>query len=72
VGAAGLGAADGDAAPSAERARVSVTKAIRATIKRICEHDPMLGRELEATIRTGSFCCHEPDPRRPLEWTVQS
>jgi hypothetical protein len=47
-----------------------VTKAIRATIKRVSEHDPILGRELEATVRTGTFCIYEPDPRHPLSWRV--
>ena len=58
----GLGGRDRKAASSSERARVSVTKAIRATIKRITEHDPILARELETTVRTGTFCVHEPDP----------
>jgi hypothetical protein len=70
VAAVGLGGRDRKAASNTERARVSVTKAIRATIKRIREHDPMLARELEATIRTGTFCVHEPDPRHPLEWRL--
>jgi hypothetical protein len=68
--AIGLGGRDRKAASSSERARVSVTKAIRATIKRIAEHDPILARELETTVRTGTFCVHEPDPRHPLEWRV--
>ena len=70
--AVGLGGRDRKAASNAERARVSVTKAIRATIKRIAEHDADLGRELEATVRTGAFCVHAPDPRRPLEWRVSA
>jgi hypothetical protein len=70
AGAIGLGGRDRKAASSTERARVSVTKAIRATIKRIAEHDPILARELETTVRTGTFCMHEPDPRHPLEWHV--
>jgi hypothetical protein len=69
--AVGLGGRDRKAASTAERARVSVTKAIRATIKRIAEHDPVLARELDATVRTGTFCVHEPDPRHPLTWRVE-
>jgi hypothetical protein len=72
AGAVGLGGRDRKAASNAERARVSVTKAIRATIKRIAEHDADLARELEATVRTGVFCVHAPDPRRPLEWRVSA
>jgi tetratricopeptide (TPR) repeat protein len=71
AGAVGLGGRDRRAASSAERARVSVTKAIRATIKRIGEHDPILARELETTVRTGAYCVHEPDPRHPLAWNVE-
>lgn len=70
AGSVGLGGRDRKAASNAERARVSVTKAIRATVRRIGEHDPNLGRELEATVRTGTFCVYEPDPRHPLEWQV--
>jgi hypothetical protein len=70
--AVGLGGRDRRAASSAERARVSVTKAIRATIKRVGEHDPMLARELESTIRTGAYCVHQPDPRHPLGWRVDA
>jgi hypothetical protein len=69
--AVGLGGRDRRAASSSERARVSVTKAIRATIKRIGEHDPILGRELQGTIRTGAYCVHQPDLRHPLGWNVE-
>jgi hypothetical protein len=72
TGAVGLGGRDRKAASTAERARVSVTKAIRATVKRIHQYDPMLARELETTVRTGTFCVHEPDPRHPLEWKVDA
>ena len=60
AGAVGLGGRDRKAASSSERARVSVTKAIRATVRRIGEHDPNLGRELEATVRTGTYCISGP------------
>jgi hypothetical protein len=72
AGAVGLGGRDRKAPSNAERARVSVTKAIRATIRRIAEHDADLARELETTVRTGAFCAHVPDPRRPLEWRVSA
>jgi AAA ATPase domain len=70
--AVGLGGRDRKTASSAERARVSVTKAIRALIKRVGDHDAALGRELEATVRTGTFCAFEPDPRRPTDWRVET
>jgi hypothetical protein len=70
-GAVGLGGRDRRAASEAERARVNVTRAIRATLKRIGEHDERLGLELAATVRTGTFCVHEPDARHPVRWEVE-
>jgi tetratricopeptide (TPR) repeat protein len=70
AGAVGLGGRDRKSASNAERARVAVTKAVRATLKRIGEMDPNLGDELDATIRTGTFCSYEPDRRRPISWRV--
>ena len=69
--AVGLGGRDRKAAANAERARVAVTKAVRATVKRIGEMSPELGQELLATIRTGTFCSYEPDLRRPVHWKVE-
>jgi hypothetical protein len=69
-GAVGLGGRDRETGSNAERARVNATRAIRAQIKRIAEQDPELGHELDATLRTGTFCVYEPDPRRPLTWRV--
>jgi hypothetical protein len=51
---------------------VSVTKAIRGTIKHIAEHDADLARELDGTVKTGVFCAHAPDPRRPVRWHVSA
>jgi hypothetical protein len=33
--------------------------------------DAELGDELTATIRTGTFCCYEPDRRHPVSWEVE-
>lgn len=69
--AVGLGGRDREGSAShAERARVNVTRAIRSTLKRIAGYDERLGRELERSVRTGTFCAYEPDPRRRLRWTV--
>jgi AAA ATPase domain len=68
--AVGLGGRDRPLASGAERARVRVTRAIHAAIKRIGELDEGLGYELGATIHTGSFCSYEPDPRRPVTWQI--
>jgi tetratricopeptide (TPR) repeat protein len=70
--AVGLGGRDrSDAGSHAERARVNVTRAIRSTLKRIAGYDARLGRELEGAVKTGTFCVYEPDPQRPLRWTVE-
>ena len=68
--AIGLGGRDRPAASSAERARVSVTRAIRSILARIAAQDPELGAHLEATIRTGTFCSYTPDPRAPIAWRL--
>jgi tetratricopeptide (TPR) repeat protein len=70
--AVGLGGRDRKVASAAERARVNVTRALRRDIRRIADEDPGLGRELETTVRTGTFCAYEPDPRRPVAWDVDA
>ena len=56
---------------AAERARINVTRAIKAAVRRIAEHEPELGRLLRGTVRTGTSCAYEPDPGAPLEWEVR-
>jgi hypothetical protein len=68
--AVGLGGRDRKAASSAERARLSVTRAIRSALARIAEQSPDLGRHFAATIRTGTFCSYNPDPRVPMDWEL--
>jgi tetratricopeptide (TPR) repeat protein len=68
--ATGLGGRTRRSASPAERARQSVTKAIKAAIERISEHSPALARHLEHTIRTGSFCRYEPDRIAPISWKI--
>jgi hypothetical protein len=70
--AVGLGGRDRPLASGAERARVRVTRTIHNAIRRIGEQDDELGYELGATVRTGSFCVYEPDPRHPVEWRIES
>ena len=57
-------------AAAAERARVNVTRALKAALRRIGEHEPELGRLLGRTIRTGTTCAYQPDPDAPLLWEV--
>ncbi|MGH3043029.1 MAG: hypothetical protein ACRDNG_15070, partial [Gaiellaceae bacterium] len=70
AGALGLGGRRRREGSSAERARVSVTRAIRAAIARIAEQSPALGEHLERTIRTGTFCSYGPDPRALQDWQL--
>jgi tetratricopeptide (TPR) repeat protein len=66
----GLGGRDRRTSSAAERARLSVTRAIRRTIARIGEQDPDLGRELDAAVRTGTLCSYRPAPGRAIEWRL--
>ena len=70
LGAAlGLGGRSRRTAGALERARQSVTKALRGTARRIAEVHPRLGRHLEASLRTGTFCRYAPE--RPVRWRVE-
>ena len=56
------------AGSASERARVSVTRAIRHAMDRIREHDPPLAEHLERAIRTGTYCVYLPDSRVNMAW----
>ena len=56
------------AASASERARASVTRAVRQAIVRIGEHHPQLAQHLDRTIRTGTYCAYSPEPRTPVRW----
>jgi hypothetical protein len=58
--AVGLGGRDRKAASNVERARVNVQRRIKDAIRRIAEHDATLGRYLEASVRTGTYCVYTP------------
>jgi tetratricopeptide (TPR) repeat protein len=68
--AVGLGGRDRLALSDVERARVTVTKAIRAGVRRIVSLDPDLGAHLEVSVRTGTFCVYRPDPGSAITWTI--
>ncbi|HKU39679.1 MAG TPA: hypothetical protein VJR89_16075, partial [Polyangiales bacterium] len=69
--AIGLGGRDRKAAASTERARSSVTKAIKAAGRRIAELDAELGAHLERSVRTGHVCAYLPDPAADLRWEIE-
>jgi hypothetical protein len=66
--AVGLGGRDRRVGSTAERARASVTRAIRHAMARIRTHHPSLAAHLEQAIRTGTYCVYLPDPRVPVDW----
>jgi tetratricopeptide (TPR) repeat protein len=57
-----------EAGSRVERARVNVTRTIKAAVRRIGAYDGVLERHLTATIRTGTVCAYMPDPRDPVLW----
>lgn len=56
------------ASGDAERARVSVAKAISRSLGALSKELPSLAAHLERSIRTGSFCSYDPDPRARIDW----
>jgi hypothetical protein len=68
--AVGLGGRDRVAASDAERARLAVTKRIKAALNKIRAANPALARHLSAAITTGYFCCYAPKADSPTSWTV--
>jgi tetratricopeptide (TPR) repeat protein len=68
--AAGLGGRDRRTSSAAERARVSVTKAIRTAIRMIDKESPALADHLDAAIHTGRFCSYAPPGEAPPRWVT--
>ncbi len=70
AGAVGLGGRARTLPTDAERARVNVTKLVRAAIRRIADLDPELGHHLGTCVRTGAFCCYDPGPGSRVSWRL--
>jgi hypothetical protein len=68
--AVGLGGRDRRVDSASERARASVTRAVRHSMARIHEHHPSLGEHLGRAVRTGTYCTYLPDPRVPSVWKL--
>jgi len=66
--AVGLGGHVRRAGSAPERARVSVTRAIRYALSRIRHHHPPLAEHLDRAIRTGVYCVYLPDSRITASW----
>jgi hypothetical protein len=68
--AVGLGGRDRRTGGSAERARTSVTRSLRYALARLSTEHPDLGAHLSRRLRTGTYCCYEPDPLSPVTWRL--
>jgi tetratricopeptide (TPR) repeat protein len=67
----GLGGRDRAAASAAERARLNVTRALRAALVKLAEALPDAGAALDRHVRTGLYCVYEPRDGE-IRWIVQS
>jgi tetratricopeptide (TPR) repeat protein len=68
----GLGGRNRRAASAAERARLNVTRALRAAIARLADALPEAGSVLDRRVRTGLYCAYEPADGDEIRWIVQS
>jgi hypothetical protein len=66
--ATGLAGRPRRATAEAERARVNVTRSLRAAIDRIEMAAPIAGAHLASSIRTGTVCRYQPAPGGPDRW----
>jgi hypothetical protein len=66
--ATGLGGRTRHAGASTDRIRSAVSQRIRATLRRLEELHPPLGRHLRAAVHTGIWCVYRPDP--PVHWDL--
>ncbi|MDP9023238.1 MAG: hypothetical protein M3N57_11220, partial [Actinomycetota bacterium] len=60
------------ASSAAERARLNVTRALRAATAALREALPEAGTVLDRRLRTGLYCAYEPDDGDDVHWVVQS
>ncbi len=68
----GLGGQSRRASSAAERARLNVTRALRAATAKVVEALPEAGAALDRRVRTGLYCAYEPDEGDPVRWIVHS
>jgi hypothetical protein len=59
--ATGLGGRARMAGSATERARVNIQRRLKDAVARIAEVEPELGRFLEQSVRTGTYCCFRPE-----------
>ena len=68
----GLGGRSRRASSAAERARLNVTRALRAAAARLQGALPEAGTTLDCRLRTGLYCAYEPEAGDDVRWIVQS
>ena len=68
--AVGLAGRDRPEGSAGERARTSVTRAIRYALRRVREQHPELGAHLDHAVRTGTYLSYDPDPQSPVRWEL--
>jgi len=68
----GLGGRSRRASSATERARLNVTRALRAATARLSEIVPEAGAVLDQRLRTGIYCAYEPEESDPVRWAVQT
>jgi tetratricopeptide (TPR) repeat protein len=68
----GLGGRSRRASSTVERARLNVTRAIRAATARVTEALPEAGPILDLRLRTGIYCAYEPAADDEVRWAVQT
>lgn len=66
--AVGLGGRDRTGASASERARVNVSRTMKAALAAIAEHAPTLGQHFAQAVRAGIYCSYNPDPMTPVRW----
>lgn len=67
----GLGGRSRRASSATERARVNVTRTIRAATARVSEALPEAGPVLDRRLRTGIYCAYEPEEDDVVRWSVR-
>ena len=68
----GLGGRSRRASSASERARLNVTRALRAATAKLSEALPEAGTVLDERLRTGLYCAYEPGDGDDVRWLVQS
>jgi predicted ATPase len=68
--AVGIGRRTRRTGATSERARTAVTRRIRTAIAHVLDAHPALGRHLDTSIRTGTYCCYRPD--RATAWEIDA